>query len=264
MDESDTPSPICLLTDFGIADNYVGVMKGVIQSIAPGAPMIDLTHDIAPQNVSEGRFLLEKSISYFPPKTVFLCVVDPGVGTDRRGLAISGSEKFFVGPDNGLFSDRFRKSDAVVLQNPDYRLPSLSNTFHGRDLFAPTAAHLSRGLPISNLGPSCSDPIILESSVPMKNETGWIAQVQYTDHFGNLVTSFSIEEFLPQLRSGEFRVETEGGVHWPFVTTYGEVPPSERCSVFGGFASLELSLNLGNAAVETSLKTGDPVYLRKC
>jgi len=264
MHDSSTRGPICLLTDFGVEDNYVGVMKGVIQSIVPGAVMIDLTHAIPPQDIRSASFLLEKSIPFFPSGTVFLCVVDPGVGTSRGTLAIESEGKFFVGPDNGLLSPCLPATEAVTIENPEYRLPEVSNTFHGRDIFAPAAAHLCRGLPLSELGPPRENPIRLARTVPVEQEEGWSSEIVYTDRFGNLVTAFETREFLPLLKKGSLRVETAGGVIWPMVHAYGEVAAGERCAVFGGFGTLELSVNLGNAAEATGLGTGDRVRLRKC
>jgi S-adenosylmethionine hydrolase len=146
---------IALLTDFGQGDGDVGVMKGVIASIAPGAQIIDITHEIAPQNIPSGAWILSTAYRFFPQGTIFVCVVDPGVGSSRNAIAVHTGDKFFVGPDNGLFSYVLAQqtfNNAVVLSNPAYHLPQVSSTFHGRDIFAPAGAHLANGVALSELG----------------------------------------------------------------------------------------------------------------
>ncbi|MGZ3666088.1 MAG: SAM hydrolase/SAM-dependent halogenase family protein [Ktedonobacterales bacterium] len=190
---------IAMLTDFGTADGYPGVMKGVILGIAPGTQIVDLTHDIPPQDVATAAWVLQTAWRYFPAGTIFLCVVDPGVGSDRRPVALRLGEHIFVGPDNGLFSyalaaaqDQQRVSpvQAVTLDNPRYRLPHVSATFHGRDIFAPAAAHLARGVPFASLGTPL-DPTSLVTIAPPRptwqGET-LIGHILHIDHFGNLIT----------------------------------------------------------------------------
>src|SRR5947207_2897353 len=148
-------SVIAMMTDFGLGDGDVGVMKGVIAGITPQAHIIDITHDVAPQNVPSGAWILASAYRYFPQGTVFVCVVDPGVGSSRRAIAIHAGSWFFVGPDNGLFSYIFVEQpihQAVVLSNTAYHLPQVSSTFHGRDIFAPAGAHLARGVALQELG----------------------------------------------------------------------------------------------------------------
>ncbi len=155
---------IALLTDFGLADGDVGVMKGVIAGITPDAAIIDITHDVDPQNISSGAWILASAYRYFPKNTVFVCVVDPGVGSPRRAIAVHAGDWFFVGPDNGLFSYILAEQamQAVVnLSNPAYQLPQVSATFHGRDIFAPAGAYLARGITLFELGPQI-DPTALE------------------------------------------------------------------------------------------------------
>src|SRR5947209_16690949 len=140
---------IAMMTDFGLGDGDVGVMKGVIIGIVPHVQIIDITHDVAPQNVPSGAWILASGYRYYPPGTVFVCVVDPGVGSSRGAIAMHAGDWFFVGPDNGLFSYIFVEQivhEAVILDNSAYRLPQVSSTFHGRDIFAPAGAHLARGV----------------------------------------------------------------------------------------------------------------------
>ena len=183
--------PIVILTDFGTSDPFVGIMKGVIASISPGIPIIDLTHEIPPGDIRLGSIILWQSVSYFPKGSIFLCVVDPGVGTHRQPVILETGNYSFVGPDNGLFSlvlsDPFR---AWVLGNPDLALPDPRSTFHGRDIFAPAAAHAAQGVPGSEFGPKVktliTDPApVLESSSSRNLE----AEVIHIDRFGNALTS---------------------------------------------------------------------------
>src|SRR5574340_360265 len=183
---------ISLLTDFGISDEYVGVMKGVIWGIAPQAKLADITHAIQPQNVLQGALVLGRAYRYFPAGTVHLAVVDPGVGTSRRGIALRVGAQTFVGPDNGLFTIPLGSGEvveSVSLDNPAYQLPAVSRTFHGRDIFAPAAAHLANGVPLSGLGEPVTDPVRLSIPQPTRTGNTWQAEVLLADAFGNLITN---------------------------------------------------------------------------
>ncbi|RAQ97950.1 hypothetical protein A4R35_20595 [Thermogemmatispora tikiterensis] len=185
------------MTDFGLRDGFVGIMKGVIAGIVPQAQLIDISHEIAAQNVAAGAWLLSTAYRYFPAGSVFLCVVDPGVGSQRRAIALEAGDWFFVGPDNGLFSYVLAEQplrQVVALENPAYRLPAVSTTFHGRDIFAPAAAHLARGVPLSDFGPTLDPDSLqrLDLSLPRREGGRIEARVIYIDHFGNLVTSIPL------------------------------------------------------------------------
>jgi len=196
-------SIIVLLTDFGSGDGDVGVMKGVMLGIAPDAYLIDLTHDIKPQLVASGAWVLGVSYRYFPAGTIFLCVVDPGVGSKRRALALSAGSWLFVGPDNGLFSYVLAEQPArsvVELTNPAYHRTEVSATFHGRDIFSPVAAHLASGVALSALGPQI-DPATLRPlpNVPPVRRLNTIeAHIIHVDHFGNLITDIPLH-MVPEL-----------------------------------------------------------------
>ena len=183
---------ITLLTDFGLSDAYVGTMKGAILSICPGAQLIDLTHTIQPQNVRQAAYVLLTAYRYFPPHTIFLVVVDPGVGTARRPIAVATDHGFYVAPDNGVLSyiqPHVHIQQIVTLENSDYWLPIISQTFHGRDIFGPAAAHLASGVPITDFGPviprlvTLPDPRLEITSAAIHGE------VLHIDHFGNIITS---------------------------------------------------------------------------
>ena len=206
--------PIVLTTDFGLSDAYVGVMKGVILGINPLATIVDLTHDIGPQDLQHGAFVLGVNCSYFPEGSIHVAVVDPGVGTARKAMVLQTPAATLVGPDNGLFSQvvkpylPWQASDLVnssrvalppglrawELNNPLYRLHPVSNTFHGRDIFAPAAAHLSLGINPSEMGPALSDIAYLPLPAPVTCADGILGQVIYVDRFGNLVTNISEAE----------------------------------------------------------------------
>ncbi len=194
---------IALMTDFGQHDGYVGVMKGVIIAITSEVHIIDITHDIAPQNIASGAWTLATSYRYFPKRTVFVCVVDPGVGSSRQAIAVHAGDWFFVGPDNGLFSYILAEQSvhaAVVLSNPLYHLTQLSATFHGRDIFAPTSAHLARGIAMSELGTQI-DPATLQRiaiTPPVRQGTHIDAQIVHVDHFGNLISNIPLS-LVPKL-----------------------------------------------------------------
>lgn len=194
-----SPSGILtLLTDFGERDGYTGVIKGVVWGMAPDARIADLTHAVGPQNVLQGALILGNSVPYFPPGTVHLGVVDPGVGTRRRPLAACLGGQYFVGPDNGLCTrlieqaeERGGAVEAVCLDRPEHWLPGTSHTFHGRDIFAPAAARLLHGVPLQELGSPVSDLQRLEMPHPTRVLGGWQAQVMMVDAFGNLATNLS-------------------------------------------------------------------------
>jgi S-adenosylmethionine hydrolase len=185
---------IALMTDFGLGDGDVGVMKGVIAGITPQAHLIDITHDVAPQNVPSAAWILASAYPYFPAGTVFVCVIDPGVGSSRGAIAVNAGKWFFVGPDNGLFSYVLQDQPvhaAHLLTNRAYQLPHVSSTFHGRDIFAPAGAYLAQGVPIGELGPSL-DPAGLhriDIAPPARIGKEVEARVIHVDRFGNLITN---------------------------------------------------------------------------
>lgn len=254
---------IALLTDFGTTDGYVGVMKGAIACIAPGVMCIDLSHDIAPQDLWSGRFCLMNAAPYFPAQTVFLGVVDPGVGGDRQGIAVQFKQGYFVGPDNGLVSgllEKFEAIAAVSLDNPQYwRTPDreqISRTFHGRDIFAPVAAHLATGIAFEKLGsPVNLDELITLPLPPYIHREDYIeGTIQHIDHFGNLITTIPA-----QLCATLQGYVLWGDRHIPLVTTYSQVPSQKPCALIGSHSWLEISINQGNARQKLAAKRHDPI-----
>ena len=252
---------ITLLTDFGTADHFVGVMKGVIAAIAPGVPVVDLSHEVPAYDVMTGAFLLEQSWRYFPKGTVHVAVVDPGVGSARRGILVEAEGHLFVGPDNGIFS--FVLGDrARVLDKPAFWLPTVSATFHGRDVFAPVAAYLSTGVKPARMGGWILDAHRLTGLVPTSFSPGaWTGVVLHVDRFGNVITNFSVAQF-PDL--SERRFEMVGGARRSetWARTYASCPDGVLCLIPGSSGYYEISMKEGSAAVRTGLAAGAVVELK--
>jgi len=256
-------SVITLTTDFGMKDGNVGVMKGVIWGIAPRAQIADLSHMISPQDVAEGGLILSRSAPYFPPGTVHVAVVDPGVGTARRPIAARLGEGYFVGPDNGLVTQLLEQverdgcpAEFYHLTRPQYWLPEVSHVFHGRDIFAPVAAHLANGVPLPQLGMQISDPLRLPLSQPQQTDFGWRGQVIYIDHFGNIACSLRREHLG---RPAQVKVRLGGVEIYGMVDTFGERPPGELVVLYGSTGSLLVCEVNGNAASRLGIKVGDAV-----
>lgn len=248
---------IALITDFGTRDPYVAAMKGVIASICPEASILDLTHEIPPQSVLEGAYFLAGAVPWFPAGTLHVAVVDPGVGTARRPVAASVAGQTVVCPDNGLLTLLAREhglDEVRAIENPDYFLETVSATFHGRDVFAPAAAHLAAGKPFEGIGPVVTDPVRLPLSEPRVDEYGTLrGEVVHIDRFGNAVTNLPrrmVESADP------IRVELPGGKTVPLLRTYGEAAAGSALALFGSGGYLEIAINGGSAASEMGIGPG--------
>jgi S-adenosylmethionine hydrolase len=256
---------ITLLTDFGIKDGNVGVMKGVIWSITPSAKIADLSHNIQPQNLEEAALVLKRAVPYFSAGTVHTVVVDPGVGTDRRPMAARLGSQYFVGPDNGVISmwlEDARNQDIPIqffhLDKPQYWLAEISHVFHGRDIFAPSAAHLAGGVPIEKTGTSFDNPVLLDLSHPVWSGNQIYGQVIHIDHFGNISTNIRMEHLK------EFRGATVSlcGVNINgMVNTFGEKPVGSIVALIGSTGNLIVSVVNGSAAKLLKAEPGDPVTI---
>ena len=255
---------ITLLTDFGLKDGYPGVMKGVIWSIAPQAQIADLTHSVSPQNVREGALILGRSVPYFPAGSIHVAVVDPGVGTSRRPIAARLGSHYFIAPDNGLLSiplERAEMEQAAVeivhLDRPRFWLPSPSHTFHGRDIFAPCAAHLANGVSLAELGAPIDDLLRLPFPPVERIPNGWRGQVISSDHFGNLATNLQaqhLEDFK------DLRIRLKGyELHGGLGRAYGERPSGEVLALIDSAGCLEIAIVNGSAALQLQAGPGDPV-----
>jgi S-adenosyl-L-methionine hydrolase (adenosine-forming) len=257
------PTPIvALLTDFGLSDHYVGVMKGEILKRCPTARMVDLTHQIAPQSIQHGSYCLEQSLGSFPPGTIFLCVVDPGVGSERRAIAVQADEFLFVAPDNGLLGralDRLGALSRIVeLETP----AGSSFTFHGRDVFAPAAGRLAAGESLANLG-TASEGFQRFPVVHPEVGDGFIdVSVLCADHFGNVVFELAKPD---DDRYGDFllgRTLSLGGRKIPFCQTFSQVDSGQSLFLWNSSSYLELAVRDGDAASLWGLKEGERVRLK--
>jgi hypothetical protein len=261
------PPFIVLMTDFGLEDAFVGVMKGVIASIRRDARVIDLTHAISAQSVRQAAFHLERSIGYFPEETIFVCVVDPGVGTARRAIGVEAGPYRFIAPDNGLLTpifERYPDARCHELTNVAYQLPNKSATFHGRDLFSPAAAHLAAEVPLDDFGPAIDvakcQRIELFRNRPLDDGNGWQGEVITTDHFGNLITTLEASMIAD---GGGWTVTVGSTPPLPIVRTYGEVQPGQPLAYIGSSGMIEIAIRNGNASKELGVGDGDKCDVRK-
>jgi len=261
------PPVIALMTDFGLEDAFVGVMKGVITTICRTTRVIDLTHAISAQNVQQAAFHLDRSIDYFPDGTIFVCVVDPGVGTTRRAIGIEAGLYRFIAPDNGLLTpifERWPDAKCHELADEKYQLANPSATFHGRDLFTPAAAHLAAGVPLEDFGPAidvaeCAR-IELWQNKPFDDGKGWTGKIIATDHFGNLITSF---EALMISDGEDWMVKTGNSEPLPILRTYGEVEQGQPLAYIGSSGMIEIAIRNGNAKAELGIGEGGLVEIRR-
>lgn len=260
-----------LLSDFGLTDGYVGVMKAVALTIAPGASLVDISHDVAPQDVEMGAWLLGMAWRYFPVGSVLLCVVDPGVGSTRRAIALEAHGRVFVGPDNGLFTSPLEDEPndnesvrCVSLDNPRYHLPSPSATFHGRDIFAPCAAHLVAGVPLAALG-SLIDAATLvrleDARQPVWQGDEVVGRVAHIDHYGNLITNIGPELARQALDQPAARVVVAGREVWARATHFAAGPADAPFFVQDSSGALSIAVRGGSAVVALGVRRGDPVTL---
>ena len=257
---------VTLTTDFGLRDAYVAEMKGVMLGIARAARrslhLVDVTHDVAPHDVTEGALALDAAAPFFPSGTVHLAVVDPGVGTARRGLAVAAGGQLFVGPDNGLFTPFLDGDDwrAFELAEAAYRLPVVSRTFHGRDVFAPAAAHLATGLDPVSLGPAVSDPVRL-AWPQVRAVAGAVAgAVVHADRFGNLITSIHARS-LGDLDTGA--IIRIGDREVPLVGTYADLAVGRPGAMVGSSGRLEIAVREGSAATLLRARRGTAVMVSR-
>jgi S-adenosylmethionine hydrolase len=263
-------APIAILTDFGCRDHYVGEMKGVIASIAPGAPLIDIAHGVPAQSIVAGALALAQSWRLFPPRTIFLVVVDPGVGTAGLPVAVqTRAGARFVGPDNGVLSLALEEAGparAVELRTPRYRLAPVSATFHGRDIFAPAAAHLWRGVKLEALGPLVRDGLThLELPEPREGVDELRGEVLYVDGFGNLVSNIgrdALARFEARFPAMRLSVRIGTGAPMEILEAYGDARKGVPLATFGSFELLEIAVRDGSAARRFAAGPGAMVTVR--
>lgn len=255
---------ITLTTDFGLTDHFVGTMKGVILSIAPRVRVVDLCHQITPFEILEGGFVISQAYPFFPRGSIHVVVVDPGVGTSRRPILVEAAGQYFIGPDNGAFSIIYAaepKHKVRAITAGKFFLPSLSNTFHGRDIFAPCAAHLAKGIKPAHFGPLIRDYTQATTIFPVRTgKRVWTGQVLKVDHFGNLITNLRTSEFsIPQAKHFELLVGSQ--IVSRFARNYQESGFGEAFVIEGSSGYLEVSICQASAAKQLGCGAGAPLEL---
>jgi hypothetical protein len=258
------PAPILTLTsDFGLSDHYVAAMKGVILGICPPARIVDISHGVSPFEIAEGAYLIAQAYPCFPRKTVHVVVVDPGVGTARRPMLLEAAGQYFVGPDNGVLSMIYsrEKHKVRLISNDRYFRQPVSRTFHGRDIFAPVAAHLAAGVPPSRMGKLILD--YLRPSFEKPQRTGkrtWTGRILRIDRFGNIITNFQVSDF-PDLDRKNFSLEIGPRQVGVMAHNYAECGAGELFVIAGSSGYLEISVSQGSAARAIGCETGAPAEL---
>jgi S-adenosylmethionine hydrolase len=255
---------VTLTTDFGLKDPYAAAMKAAILGISPGVVIVDITHDVEKFNVREGAFFLDSVAPYFPEGTVHVAVVDPGVGTQRRPIAIETKHGFFVGPDNGLMilpAETQGIKHIYELTSRRFMLSYVSSTFHGRDIFAPAAAHLVNGTAIEEFGPQLTNVVRPDFTKVVRNKNFLTGEVLHVDDFGNIITNIHAKD-IADFREGMLLVEFPNQkVQVKVSRAYADSKPQELLSLIGSHNYLEIALNQGSAAAKFESKAGDKITL---
>jgi len=254
---------ITLTTDFGLKDPYAAEMKAVILGISPNAVIIDITHEVAKFNVRMGAYVLSSAAPYFPRGTIHVAVVDPGVGTQRRPILIQTKQGFFVGPDNGILvlaAENQGIKRIYAITNPKFMLSKVSSTFHGRDVFAPAAAHLTSGVNPAEFGPEIREVAKPEFAKVTRRKNLLVGEVLHVDNFGNIITNINEVEIARVRVKDTVNVELPGRkLKLKFCRAYAEAKPQEPLALIGSQGYLEIAMNQGDAAAEFNTKAGDKV-----
>lgn len=261
---------IVLTTDFGTADTYVGVMKGVIAGIAPAARVVDLTHEVRPQDIRHGAYSLLVAVPYFPPGSIFVTVVDPGVGSARRAVAVRAGDHIFVAPDNGVLSLALHETPpeaAVLLSERRYQLPRVSTTFHGRDIFAPAGAHLAAGVPLEAFGPALdpADLVMVPAPRRVRDERGvWHGEILHVDRFGNMITSLRRRDLgltpeEPPEAGGRWRIAVGETLIAGVSGTFADVAIGAPVAYIGSDDFLEIAVRNASGAARLGGRPGTEV-----
>ncbi|MCX7735282.1 MAG: SAM-dependent chlorinase/fluorinase [Candidatus Kapabacteria bacterium] len=264
---------IALLTDYGLKNNFVGVMKGVIKSISNDSEIIDITHSIIPQNIKQGAFVLMNSFQFFPEGTIFVCVVDPEVGSNRLAIGTFLNGKYFLAPNNGILSyviKGIKVKNFYSLENTEYHLKSISSTFHGRDIFAPVAAHIANGKKLEEVGKKIptSDVVIIPNPQCFLDVQGvWHGEVIEIDIFGNIITSLSFDTIIKEAKSSPqtpIWVFESGNLKIKGLSnTFSDVKIGEPLIYIGSSGFIEVGIREGNAAKSYNIDIGQNVYFYK-
>jgi S-adenosylmethionine hydrolase len=256
---------ITLTTDFGLIDPYVAEMKAVILQICPAATIVDVTHQIEKFNIRMGAYVLASASPYFPKGTIHVAVVDPGVGTKRKAILIKTKHCYFIGPDNGVLALAAKNQDIehiYKITNPKLMLPKISDTFHGRDIFAPAAAYIAKGTPPSEFGPEISKIVTLKFAKITRRKGALIGEVIHIDRFGNIITNFREKELESMEIKGMINIKLKDtGLKLKLCRAYAQVEAQKPLAIIGSHNFLEISVNQGNAADTFKVKIGDKVTL---
>jgi S-adenosylmethionine hydrolase len=256
---------ITLLTDFGLTDHYAASVKGAILGICPEATIVDISHMVPPQDIRSGAYLLKCVYKDFPKGTIHIAVVDPGVGSARRGLAIATGTCFFVGPDNGIFSLVLTENpswSAHSIENRSFWRTAVCNTFHGRDVFAPAAAHLANGTPLGSMGPTCT-PLSPDWTITKILVDELLGEVIHIDHFGNCITNITYLDIKSFGEKQGLSVHVRLNAINAISDHYAEAKPGETMALIGSCNHLEIAVNQGNAAIRLGIESGEKVSVRK-
>jgi S-adenosylmethionine hydrolase len=259
------PPIITMTTDYGLSDHLVGTMKGVILKILPEAQIVDISHQVIRCDILDGALTIGQAYSYFPPRTVHLVVVDPGVGSQRRPILVSGETHYFIAPDNGVLSMVYEREPAVTVRHitaEHYFLQPISNTFHGRDIFAPVAAWLAKAAQSSSFGEEVSDFVRFSMPKPKSGDNSVRGVVLKVDNFGNLVTNLTADH-VPQIFASEakFRINVGGKPVAKFLQHYAQGAPGEPFAILGSSGFVEISANRGHAAKLLNLQRGAEIVV---
>jgi hypothetical protein len=264
MPDNRERNPILTLTsDFGNRDQYVSAMKAVILGISPEVRLIDISHEIPPQDIMAAAWVLKNTAFLYPPGTVHLAVIDPGVGTKRKPIAVKINDQYFVGPDNGLFSLFLAQNnyEAYELNNSDYWFKERSQTFHGRDIFAPVAAHLCNGVELSRLGQKIKKLVTYKWALPIADEEGIQGWVVHIDRYGNLITNISQELLEKLIDNHKVKIFVGNTIIHEIEDTFGSVPEGEPTAIVGSSGMLEIVVNKGNAEQMLGVEKGAPISI---
>jgi len=260
------PSIITLTTDFGLTDIYVGEMKGVIFQINPHARIVDITHSIPPQDLFAAAFQIDAVYQYFPDRSIHIIVVDPGVGSQRRSIVCQTAKATFVCPDNGICTKIFEREElirTIEITNLDFCLPQVSHTFHGRDIFAPVAAHISCGVSLTDLGPEISNITMLSIPQLEIDEDRIIGEIIWIDHFGNAITNVLVETLKSTSFYTNLTIQVAGMKIDRLSRFYNESDIGSTLALVNSSGNIEIAVNQGSASSTLNIKTGEKILFLK-
>lgn len=255
---------LTLTTDFGISDGYVAAMKGVVFTSVPEAQIVDITHRVPPQDIAAGAFAMYCACPFFPESSVHIGVVDPGVGSDRRGIVVETEQFVYVGPDNGLFSHVYEREEVrriVAIENAALMRPQVSSTFHGRDVFAQVGAHLLRGISCDEMGPEIEDPVSCDLWGVEERADAFVGRVVCVDHFGNAISMIARSQIDAKYPDGDFEIAI-GKIRFDRICqTYSQVKEGEALALYGSLDTLEIAVCGGSASGTLGIKRGDAIWV---